>query len=79
MPSERDKEKDRYVPELNMPNAEPLMAGGKYSLMMLVENGVMIDWARPITMRMITCCQKYSAKAVEANATENINVVSDNM
>lgn len=55
-------------------NADPLNSCGNKSLMMLVENGVMMDWHNPITIRMTHCCQKFTAIAVVKKAVENIKV-----
>ena len=41
---------------------------------MLIENGVMIDWGAPITIRMIHICQKCFVNAVNKNDTENMKV-----
>jgi hypothetical protein len=42
-PRERERENEMYVPKLNTAKAAPLDAGGNKSLIIDVENGVIID------------------------------------
>ena len=52
-PRDRDREKEMYVPRLNIANAAPFESLGNKSLKMEEENGVITDWVNPMA------CKKY--------------------